>query len=245
MINKDGQDKQKDIDDALSSIDSLLDTASDVEVDDLPVLKLDDETKTDNPETEEQSKTLVAPKDLATKSRKTKSRKINKKTASSVAKTARKTPTIKEPTVVINDEKQQLSEPGNKKPKASDKADHKHMTQSKTKASPYDAKPRQPKSIKKTNSKLNSSSEDTDLSLAHRELPVLDEIISEEEMALIAAGKELPKRVITEKFVPKSTTDKIIDLIAIQLADYSITRLEYEYIHELIDELLEEENSNK
>ncbi len=241
MTSKNKSGKQKDIDDVLSSIDSLLDTATDVEADELPALNVENEPKNEISNPEEKTEKLVAPK----RSR-TGKKKVSKKTTHQRSKATRKKRAAKNKPAASTEnntkKNQQITEKTSKKNKPVVEPKTKPKQHPKSKSA---LRPKKPESSKKTESKLNFTTTQADFSLAQKELPVLDEIITEEEMALIAAGKELPKRVITEKFIPKSTADKIIDILKIQLSDYNITRLEYEYLHELIDELLNEEQSRK
>ena len=92
---------------------------------------------------------------------------------------------------------------------------------------------------------LSFTTVDDDLSQAMRELPVLDEIVTIEDLAYIGSGKEPPKKILTEAYKRLSLTDKLIEILKNQLSDYNISKLEYKYLHELIEELLEKENKNK
>ena len=230
MISKDKTKKQKDIDDVLSSIDSLLDTARDVEADDLPVLKVESEASKPK---EKITRPIISQKLSPNK------KKSNKNITTRKKVTSKNKQTIKKEPVVTTLEKIELNQP------VVEKADTEKKTITKTKVESKLQAEKEVPLTDKHESKSNNSTDQADLSLTQKELPVLDEIITEEEMALIAAGKELPKRVITEKFIPKTTADKIIDTMAIQLAEYNVTRLEYEYLHELIDEILTEDKIKK
>ena len=92
---------------------------------------------------------------------------------------------------------------------------------------------------------LSFTTIDDDLSHSKRELPVLEDIVTIEELALIGSGKEPPKKVLTEAFKRQSLTDKLIRILEKQLSDYNISKLEYKYLRKLFDELLEEEKNKR
>ena len=256
MNNKDKSGSFKDIDDVLSSIDSLLDTAIDVEADDLPVLDLESDSEAKLTKQEQTEPKMAAPQKTSVTRKKITKRKVTKASGQTKKKkTVVKNPAPQKRVAITKKQPQQTDDRPNAgqsstKPDSKLESDGKSKTvevsnkQAKNDATESDSENKKA-SLKDNNSesKPNSSSNGTDFSLARQELPVLDEIITEEEMALIAAGKQLPRRVITEKFTPKTTTDKIIELLTIHLSDHNITRIEYEYLHELIDELLEEEKN--
>ncbi len=233
MSGKDKSSTTKDIDDVLSSIDSLLDTATDVETDDLPVLDLESDSETERAQEKQSEPKLSVPKKTAVIKKKTTSKKPAKANNN----------TNKKKIVTKDSAPAKKVEMDKKQPKKANNSSAKELSaelDSRLETSKGQSKPQLDN---QSESDTNSSTTRTDFSFTKQELPILDEIITEEEMVLIAAGKELPKRVITEKFAPKTTTDKIIELLTIHLSDYKITRLEYEYLHELIDELLEEEKN--
>ncbi len=249
MADKSKPTTQKDIDDVLSSIDSLLDTATEVEADDLPVLDIDSDSESERPADVENKQTT--PKTTKKTARKKAAERMHSANSSSIATKA--PATSSKPTTTVQPQEpapktRRSSVAKQEKPPKEPDSEKNIGPAAPTKIAATQSKEDEIKAAEnvkpsESESKLAFSTIETDFSLAKRDLPVLDEIISEEEMALIAAGKTLPKRVISEKFSPKSTADKIIDLLAIHLSDYNITRLEFEYLHELIDELLEKEKS--
>ena len=261
MTSKNKSGSPKDIDDVLSSIDSLLDTAIDVKADDLPVLDLESDSEAKLTRQEQNEPKMAVPqKTSGTRKSVTRKKVTKRKVTKATGQTKKKKTVIKNPAsqkrVAITKKQTQKTNDRPNAGQSSTEPDSKLESDGESKT--IEVSNKQVKnnttesdsgnnkaSLKDNNSesKPNSSSNSTDFSLVRQELPVLDEIITEEEMALIAAGKELPRRVITEKFAPKTTTDKIIELLTIHLSDYNITRLEYEYLHELIDELLEEEKN--
>jgi len=252
-MSKDNPKKQKDIDDVLMSIDSLLDTATDVEL---------SETKESpaNP-TRKITATTSAGKSSASSKKPLKSKhklKIPVKSEQNISAQARKKPqpgnnlTIKpgaedaQTTTAKSNARvdKPVREALTTSTKAADKIDENPADKRKMEIAEDQSSSSEENQDHSTNS-LNFTPVDDDLSQAMRELPVLVDIVTTEDLALIGSGKEPPKKILTEAFKRLSLTDKLIKILENQLSDYDISKLEYKYLHELFDELLEKENKNK
>ena len=261
-MSKDRTKKEKNIDDVLLSIDSLLDTASDVE----PSINLEESAQA---KTSRAKKSDPEDNPVAKKPAKPKAKPVVKTPAKSKGNPVKKSPAKSKPV----DNRTTTSESGTVSKKAdapkiitaeqSNSEELKKVEQNVLKTqvnqeasantasvskSTEDQDTEHPHRLSADNDEadghLNFTTVDDDISPNMRELPILDDIVSAEDLALIGSGKEPPKKILTKAFRKKSTTDKIIDILENHLSDYKVTKLEYKYLHELIEELLEAESKN-
>ena len=259
-MSRDKSGKEKNIEDVLSSIDSLLDTATDIELPDsnenkdLPVSPETPKTNTAKLRTkpEQSSRAKAKPQPAPKQKRPVRiSKKSESGDRSSGAKTG-KPDKIAKPLAETDvapaksdnrpqhdiDQTPASTPARNESMTDNDKSDDEQISQP-------DASNQDHKDQSDTPDSLAFTTVDDDISHVMRELPVLDDIVTAEELALIGSGKELPKKVLTEAFKRQSLTDKLIQILENQLSDYNISKLEYKYLHELFDELLEEEKNRQ
>ncbi len=286
-MTKNKPDKEKNIDDLLSSIDSLLDTASDIEPDGINEHATKGASKTaavhqsvKNPAPAEKSaRSKLQPRSQAKAVQKKSMR--NRKTAVSgqqlkariKAETDTSIAAEAAPKISRSSTKARTSTPQDT---SQDTQKNRHpAVRTKAAATPtpvriskpqvdgektalkagkaVDTKEKQPQEgsnavlavENNASGSLNFTTVDDDLSQVMRELPVLDDVITVEELEFIGCGKEPPKKILTEAFKRLSTSDKLIEILEHQLSDYNISKLEYKYLHELFDELLEKEINKK
>ena len=262
-MSRDRSDKEKNIDDVLLSIDSLLDTATDIELENTNEIKDDSQPKLE-PSKKVTKTTATAKKSIKPSSRnKTTVRARQNKTAqagktstgSNLSVSSKKTEDVE---AVSAEETVQRVNPTPEtviaKTNASDTktklslSEDESVLETKHSAADNNDKPETTNQIESSEDNSNSlvfTTVDDDISDVMRELPVLDDIVTAEDLALIGSGKEPPKKILTEAFKKLSLTDKIIEILENQLSDYDISKLEYKYLHELIDELLVEEKNKE
>ena len=273
-MSKDTPNKQKNIDDVLLSIDSLLDTATDIQLDDPDVRpvepqvnKTSDDTKqttaaktdkpkrsTPKPKSEAKSKLGSKTKPAAgkkpspdTPADKPRARKSKSATADKESSNLPSGPTEKAVDAAATDRPLNPQQPAKDKQSVANKIN----IQKENKDSAVTQKLGDKEPVRNINPEddpsksLNFVTVDDDLSQAMRELPVLEDIVTAEDLALIGSGKEPPKKILTEAFKKLSLTDKLIEILENQLSDYNISKLEYKYLHELFDELLDKEKDRK
>lgn len=270
-MSKDTPNKQKNIDDVLLSIDSLLDTATDIQLDgsDVSPAKSSSKTTAKNDKQTGAAKTEKSQKPRPKPNTGTSKKPVQKKhhsetkatlTAPSAAVSLEKQPgkqsmpvaaNSKAPKITVkSDESAPQDQAGNNQEAAALKQPAVDKTDTAIKNQDFSAaeKPADKEPLRNINidddpsGSLNFTTVDDDLSQAMRELPVLEDIVSAEDLALIGSGKEPPKKILTEAFKRLSLTDKLIEILENQLSDYNISKLEYKYLHELFDELLDKEN---
>ena len=268
-MSKDTPNKQKNIDDVLLSIDSLLDTATDIQLNDADHLdnKATDTTATSSTKSKPQKRPAKAKTPANSNLKNTTAPSENKRTQAStvpVSKKATGKPT-KSPTQpdTGQDNSLKVSDIGHKQAAESQirstqipekidsliskdnnkelKSDHSINSQTQSDKDPGQDNDLNDDSV----DSLNFTTVDDDLSQAMRELPVLEDIVTAEDLALIGSGKEPPKKILTEAYKRLSLTDKLIEILENQLSDYKVSKLEFEYLHELFDDVIDKENSKK
>lgn len=264
-MSKDTTNKQKNIDDALMSIDSLLDTASDVEPVDSNEDKQNAAQKASAAVTTtrqtSRSKRIAKPaagpgaaKKHPAKSRAYSSRNKppagNQSTADAVGQAKQANP---EQPILKTDKQSSGKRTRTTGASGGDRMDTFEEKKAEKQAGNAESRKNElddsaaPEGTSNGDSpgSLNFTTVDDDLSQVMRELPVLEDIVTEEDLAFIGSGKEPPKKILTEAFKRLSVTDKLIQIMQNQLSDYNISKLEYQYLHELFEELLNKENKKR
>ena len=273
-MSKDTPNKQKNIDDVLLSIDSLLDTATDIQLghpDTSPAEPTSNKTK-DSGKQAGVAKAIKPqkpkPKPKASPKSELSEKTIQKKPGSEAkaasadnqpanpgkpvaAQNKARREILKQTTKVHETAPQNQTDNSQKPVNIEQPAATKTNIAVKNEDSATTKKPAKKEPVRNINmdeepsGSLNFTTVNDDLSQAMRELPILEDIVTAEDLALIGSGKEPPKKILTEAFKRLSLTDKLIEILENQLSDYNISKLEYKYLHELFDELIDKENDKK
>ena len=223
-MSREKSDKEKNIDNVLLSIDSLLDTATDIELENTSEIKDDSQPKL-APSKNVTKTTATAKKPIKPSSR-NKTTARNKTTVRARLKKAAQTGNTsissnqsisskktEEVEAVSAAETFQKVNPTPEtviaKTNASDtKTKHslsegESVLEAKHSAADNNDKPETTKQIESSEDNSNSlvfTTVDDDISDVMRDLPVLDDIVTAEDLALIGSGKEPPKKILTEAF---------------------------------------------
>ena len=225
MPNTNKSRKPVNLDDALSSIDALLDSANKVE-----------------------PSVAKARADSAGKSRKVKKTPDSSKTVKKSNTSPVKSKTAKSGTLKRDSKPHRRSKPeaGNinnsKKVKSVDQPVNKppmtNESGSKESAAIDSASDQDKPADPEKESTLAFTVAEDDITQVLRDLPVLEDILTNEDITMLRSGRRPERQPKIEPAVEQTTTDKIMDMLLTVLSIHEISATELESLHDGIDEIL-------